>query len=576
MSQRTVRLLLRVVAIAIAVAGLLDPVWSTSRPAPRRLIAIRMTSAPPVTVEQALSANLPGWVVEPRDGQSRLPCGADERCVVIADGSMDASVPGDLSRPLSLITVGPDDGPNVAVRSVTVSRAHQSAGGMARVELAATGLTAGAKSEVRVLDGQAVVGSATREWSGASALTMDVPWLPIATGARVLRIEVPPFEGERTLIDNHVDVGVDVEEARSAVLVFDARPSWSSTFVRRAIEDDPRFVVGYRARLAPDLSAGTANGRLDAAALDLASVTVIGGVDALTSSDVELLEQFLRVRGGTLVLLPERAPSGPWSRLLAGSWTEHLAATPESVGALRASEVLHAERLPITASVLARSGSSPSIVVLPVGAGRIVISGAMDAWRYRDLDAGGFDQFWRSLIAEGWAFGEGLQLRFEARLFAPGSGARFTLRERRMEPVATTEASVIARCGTAPASVVRVWPAGGPSEFIGNVPLSDSKGGCTIEAAINDRHVSGSIAVAETPAFGVEQTLKNLERHATSSGGVSVRAGEEATIARALTSSQMSLPVTAAVHPMRSGWWLLPFAGCLSVEWWLRRRAALR
>jgi hypothetical protein len=29
-------------------------------------------------------------------------------------------------------------------------------------------------------------------------------------------------------------------------------------------------------------------------------------------------------------------------------------------------------------------------------------------------------------------------------------------------------------------------------------------------------------------------------------------------------------------YPMRSWWWLLPFAGCLTAEWWLRRRAGLR
>jgi hypothetical protein len=28
-------------------------------------------------------------------------------------------------------------------------------------------------------------------------------------------------------------------------------------------------------------------------------------------------------------------------------------------------------------------------------------------------------------------------------------------------------------------------------------------------------------------------------------------------------------------HPMRSMWWLLPFALALSSEWWLRRRRGL-
>ncbi len=373
---------------------------------------------------------------------------------------------------------------------------------------------------------------------------------------------------------------------RSPVLVFDARPSWSSTFVRRAIEDD-RAVRGRLPR-ATGAGAFRRHARMDAldvAALDRASTAVIGGgPDALTSGDVALLEQFVRVRGGTLILLPERAPAGPWSAPVSGTWTEHLTAKPESVGALRASEVLHAERLPITATVLARSGSSASIVVLPAGGGRIVISGAMDAWRYRDLDAGpstalrasGFDDFWRSLIAEGAASGEGLQLRFEEPLSARGSRARFTLRDRRMVPAASTEASAIARCGSAPATVIRVWPGGAHGEFMGELPLSNS-GSCTIEAAIADRQVAGSIAVAATPAYGVEPTLAKLERRVMASGGVIGRAGEEAAIARALTDGADVFALSPSrCIPCASAWWLLPFAGCLSVEWWLRRRAGLR
>jgi class 3 adenylate cyclase len=29
-------------------------------------------------------------------------------------------------------------------------------------------------------------------------------------------------------------------------------------------------------------------------------------------------------------------------------------------------------------------------------------------------------------------------------------------------------------------------------------------------------------------------------------------------------------------HPLQSPWWILPFALCLSGEWWLRRRDGLR
>lgn len=584
------RLGLRSAAVAIAIAGLVDPAWTVSRPPSQALVLIRASGIPNSEVEQALRAALPGWEIEPRALGSSLPCEADERCVVIADGTRDVGVPRDLVKPLSLVTDRAAGDPNVSVRSVSVSGGHQHAAGVARIELARTPSVA--TSEIRIVDGTAVIGATTYQWAGESAAaTIEVPWWPIATGARRLRASVLPLDDERVTIDNHIDVGVTVAVTRASVLVFDTRPSWSSTFVRRALEDDPRFTVGYRTRLAPALSAGTANGRLDAAALDLASAVVIGAPDGLTSDDVALLEQFVRVRGGSLILLPERSPSGPWARLVqvgqgtvGPAWTEHLTATPEPVGPLRASEVLRVDRLPVTAGVVARSGPAASIVVLPSGFGRIVVSGAMDAWRYRDLDSGGFDRFWQSLIAESAASGEGPRLAFDQLLAAGGERARFTLHDRRMSAAASSEASAVARCGAGPAMAIRLWPAGPPSAFSGELPLSSGamanrgagEAGCTIEATINDRHASGSIAVAERLSRGVEPTLAKLEREVARSGGVAAAAGEEAVIARALTAAAVSPDVATAIHPMRSGWWLLPFAAALSFEWWLRRRIGLR
>jgi hypothetical protein len=574
MNARLTRIALRSIAILIAIAGLIDPAWTIARPASRKLVAIRMTAAPPLEVEQALGSNLAGWDIEPRAFDSRLPCSAGEQCVVIADGSIDAALPTDLARPISMIAITSAGTPNVAVQSVTVSRAHQSAAGVARVALTGTGVE-GKRSEIRVLDGTAVIGATTHEWSNASPATVDVAWWPVDAGARALRIEAVPLAGEQATIDNHIDAGVTVTATRAPVLVFDARPSWSSTFVRRAIEDDARFTVGYRTRLAPSLSAGTANGRLDATALDLASAVVIGGPDALTGNDVTLLEQFVNVRGGTLVLLAERAPSGPWSRLLPGVWSEHLAAKPEAVGPLHASEILRIERPLATATTVARSGSASAIVVSPAGNGRIVVSGAMDAWRYRDLDAGSFDRFWRSLIAEGAAWGEGVQLSFDRVLETRGSSAQFTIRDRRMTPPATNEASATLRCSQGPASSIRLWPAGAAGAFTGEVPLAVT-GSCTIEATINDRVTMASIAVADNPSAGVSQTLAKLERSVAASGGVVARAGEESILARAIASAPAPVPNVTAVHPMRAAWWMIPFAGCLAAEWWLRRRSGLR
>jgi hypothetical protein len=35
------------------------------------------------------------------------------------------------------------------------------------------------------------------------------------------------------------------------------------------------------------------------------------------------------------------------------------------------------------------------------------------------------------------------------------------------------------------------------------------------------------------------------------------------------------VPRAETWHPMRSAWWIIPFALALSGEWWLRRRRGL-
>ena len=61
---------------------------------------------------------------------------------------------------------------------------------------------------------------------------------------------------------------------------------------------------------------------------------------------------------------------------------------------------------------------------------------------------------------------------------------------------------------------------------------------------------------------------------ARASGGGEFDAGLDGLIERL---HQMDLPVmNNRVHPMRSGWWILPFAGLLAAEWTIRRRKGLR
>jgi hypothetical protein len=61
-----------------------------------------------------------------------------------------------------------------------------------------------------------------------------------------------------------------------------------------------------------------------------------------------------------------------------------------------------------------------------------------------------------------------------------------------------------------------------------------------------------------------------------SRGGIDVDARRWPQLADFLRAHAPRPIVRDARHPMRSAWWIAPFAFCLSAEWWLRRRAGLR
>lgn len=572
---------LRTIAVLIAIAGMIDPGWSAERPADRTLVAIDLTGLGGDSALQAVRNIAPGWeVVGRRATGTRLPCGVHERCAIVTDGSVDADIPDDLGTPATVVAILPAGSPNVALRSVTASSVQAAASGVVRVELSRTGAVA--STDLRILDGQAIVGSVTHTWSDGEKASIEVPWWPIDSGARALRVEALPIDGEATAIDNAIELGVTVSEAQARVLVFDARPSWNSTFVRRALEDDPRFSVEYRSRLAPSLTAGTQGGALDARSLDASPVVIVGGPDALTSTDVALLEHYVSARGGSLILLPERRVTGPAERLFAGNWSERLIAAPESIGPLRAAEILQTEQAPVTASVLGSSGSKPAILSAPSGHGRIIISGAMDAWRYRHLDSARFDRFWRSLIADAAAAGEALRIDLGAVLVSETERVPFTIRRHVFEPAAASEVNVAVSCGGQPAVNVRAWPSGTMGEFTGEIPAGVGRR-CEVEVTLDGRSTTTSYAVADAVRHGVDATLAKLERQVRATGGVFSNAGDPSTalratevLARALDSQASNSSQIVSVYPMHSPWWIIPFAGCLSLEWFQRRRAGLR
>ena len=169
--------------------------------------------------------------------------------------------------------------------------------------------------------------------------TVPVSFTPTRPGLAALRVEASIVRGgepagvDGSPANSAADFAIAVREARRSVLVHDARPSWMSTFVRRALELDPRLTVTSRTVTSRGIA--TEAGRPPAiASLDAASafdVVVLGAPEALGAREVGALESFLR-RGGSVVLLLDQRASGPYERLTrTSSWSSQTEAEPAAL-----------------------------------------------------------------------------------------------------------------------------------------------------------------------------------------------------------------------------------------------------
>jgi hypothetical protein len=570
MRRDWLRVGLRTVAVAIAVAALIDPVFSMPG-APRPIVVVNVTAGSIDHVVRSVEDAGGGAAIEVRAvNGAGVPCSTTERCVVVADGSMAPTLPADVSMPLALVTLSEPTAPNVRVDAVSIAeRPHVGVAGAAQVVLAGQGV-AGRQSEVRLLAGDLPVGSVTHAWKTDGIATVTVPWWPPAVGPLALRATATPIDDEPAF-DNSVDIGVDVTATPWAVLVFEPRPSWAGTAVRRALEGDPRFRVEHRATVAPNIRVTTPGGRLDVPTLDAADAVVIGVPEAMSAAEVTLIERYVRRRGGTAILLPQRVPTGPLARLTGAAWRERLVGTAEPVGELSATEILTLTAVPSTSRVLGRAEDAAAIVLTPTGAGRIIVSGAMDAWRYPQ-PAGAFDRFWQSLVADGAAAGTATRIEFDRRVTLPQTRLAFRVRQLAMSPSPATAASAVARCDDGAAEPVRVWPTAEVGVFTGELAVGRASS-CSVDATVGERSASAGVAVRANIRTATSSSLAELARVVRARGGIVTREDDSSLIATAGTDEA---PPQEPAHPLRSPWWLLPFAGSLSLEWWWRRRNGLR
>lgn len=589
MSEVLLRRVLRSIAVVIALLAFVDPAITSNR-ASKPEVVVRAVNA---FADSALARTVSERLSKSFTVMSVPYAGAAATVFV---GSHAPSNEGESSG--AVFGVIPDAKTSVlSLESVNVpSRAAIDA----RVPVAAVTRVRGAKGKdihLSLRINNSIVDRATRT-AKTDNERIDVPlsYVPTVAGAALLRVEAAIGDNAPTA---GADAVVDVRAQKWSVLFFDSRPSWMSTFVRRALELDTRFAVTSRVVTSTNVSTdgGKPPGTLDDPAVtELYDAIVLGAPESLSERDMQGVERFLRQRGGSVVLLFDGNKTDRYSRLAdVGSFTSVTNSQPaviaDQVGdtiAMRATEWMYASPVPVGARVLASTKSANKtdrnaiVYALNAGAGRLYVSGALDAWKFRDAAQSGFERFWQQTIADAAnSAAEQVDLQVSATPVMPGeesdifvASRRVALAEMRPNVPLRSAASVVVETPSG-AQVVSVWPTGAPGVFRGRFRAPTEAGVFRVAATADGASAAAPLVVASNVMTANPTETALLEAVAAARGGSVLPASRLSELPGVIERALTPAPRRVVWHPMRSGWWLLPFAVLLSAEWWLRRRRGL-
>ena len=428
--------------------------------------------------------------------------------------------------------------------------------------------------------------------------TATMPVVPATAGATLVHVRA---QVAGTNVTDEATTTIDPGQKRFAVLFFDPRPSWLTTFVRRAVERDPQFEVMHRVVTSRGVSntGGSAPQSLrDAHSLSMYGTVVVGAPEQLTEADVSGLERFMRERGGSVVLLMDRRAAGSIDRLTgASSWhavslptvdtLEATSAIPGSEspfrGLLQAREIAWPSTLPAGARVhfvnVARDSTRRAVVwSVPVGAGRLLVSGAQDSWHHRDAGSG-FDTFWTTTVAQLTASAPPpVDVTLASRSIAPGqtTALRVWIRDAALSLRSDQSATVSAViAGPNDTTNLRLWPDNSPGTFSGTVVAPAMPGTYRIIVSSGLERSAASLVVDPEARAPARDERHLMSPFAASRKGRVIQEADLADLPRALSSALESVLRVETWYPMRSAWWIVPFAFLLGAEWWWRRRRGL-
>jgi len=585
----TIRGLLRTAAFLIAGAAVIDPAVPTtaSAPVPVSLRATGDATASQVReVREQLESSLKFAV-------NFDPVGSPAATVLVGNRPEPGFVSDDV--PVSTISSARPRSPNVRIASAS-DPSPVIAGWSAIVDVVIEGSgVAGRTTEVVLEQNGVETSRVSHAWTKEDerfATRLTCPFT--APGVAMLAVRAKPTAGETTLDDNAVDLRGVAESRVLRVAAYDPRPSWTSAFVRRVLEADPMFEVSTIVKASKDVDVRTGHppGRITVDAFEPYDLIVVGAPEELTAGESDALSSFGRERGGAVLLLPDRRPSGAYLGLVGASgFDEVLLDKPvelESRGAgqLRGSEFAlpkGTEAVSILAAIRQGESSRPVVVSVPAGRGQIMFSGALDAWRFRGADDEGYARFWRQLVAlAAMAAPRRLELSLHPGIATPGTPitVRADVRRteveqqganRRSDPAIS--ATVIAANGST--TPVRLWPTAEAGVYEGRFDAA-AAGRYDVRASLDSRVTADSpLVISDTARMLHARDDEGLQLVARTTGGVAVTGDALGPLEASL--GALHRPAIRTSFPvMRSPWWMVAFVALLCAEWTERRRRGNR
>ncbi len=487
---------------------------------------------------------------------------------------------------------------------------------------------------IQLMDGNRTVFSKDTTMSpGVSTVNLDIPVRFPTPGRREFDLSVSVVGDDAEPSNNSREIVIDAEKAQAKLVLVDLAPDWELHFLTQLLESDPTYTFElFGPRVRPAASVGKLRPLEEfRASLNDADAVVVRAIDGnfMSSDNVTALKNFVRERGGGLLLLP--GPSSVYES--AAAWSGLQEVLPLSGSApfrfnLRYTSVLpgaQAGTNPVTAQLVpllnqtdwqerspllgyygavrtsqasqvllsVRGGSLPAVAYATPGKGRVAAITVGPLWRWKFLadNVTVYDEMLSRLI-DVLARGEETDrfvLTSRKNVFDAGESPELVAEifNEKMQPVTgvpvRVEVSSVDAVGneTPLRQTTMSRESAQNTRFMASLPpLPSGRYRVRGSAELSDRTIASKAVDIQVSTTSVE--FQRVNQDAQALGELARRSGGQYAPVAGLASVVESMPLASRevgaqteVVWRTSAWLFLLVLGLLTAEWLIRKRVGM-